>query len=230
MEDTNVSETLGNSHFFGIFDGHGGAEVAEMCKANFPQVIKQGLRENASDPSVVIFHSFMLIDRIAAHMESVSAMGSTAAICLMTPTTVWFANAGDSMSMVMFEDGRVEMMSQEHKVENEKERIQAAGGVVTYGDGCARIYGTLNVSRAIGDHFMKQYVIATPFIRSISRKIKEIKYILMASDGIWDVFNAMQLAEELEGVTEVEARLLHIIELAKQRGSTDNITITYCAL
>jgi serine/threonine protein phosphatase PrpC len=233
MEDTHVYEALSNNtHFFGIFDGHGGAEVAEMCRDNFPKVIKQGLRDNASDPAVTIYNSFMLVDNLAAHMERVNATGSTAVICLIYGSTVWFANAGDSMTMVAFDDGRVEMMSQEHKVENEKERIREAGGVVTYGDGCARIFGTLNVSRSIGDHFMKKFVIATPFIRSISRDLYKIKYILMASDGIWDVFTATELYNALNNNSEMDIRdrLLQIIELAKQKGSTDNITITYCEL
>jgi serine/threonine protein phosphatase PrpC len=225
MEDRSCNVEIGKqTHVIGIFDGHGGGDVADICKDNFPQVIRQGL-SHKHDIGEVLKHSFYIVDDIVGQYK-IPYIGSTAVIALVMPSSVWFANAGDSMAMVVYVSGESELMSYEHKVENEKGRIQSEGGRITYDDGCARIERTLNVSRSLGDYHMKKHVICQPFIRSISRAFNKIKYVLMASDGVWDVFNKDTLAQVMAANTSVEIALDHIVALSCNRGS-DNVTVTY---
>jgi serine/threonine protein phosphatase PrpC len=104
------------------------------------------------------------------------------------------------------------------------------GATITNHDGMLRLFGSLNLARSVGDHHLKKYVTCSPFIQRIH--ISNIKYIVMASDGIWDVMNAEEIHNELvatigNGTDAIRNVLNKIIHIAKQKGSTDNITITY---
>lgn len=227
MEDRwcNVAVTK-NIQCVGIFDGHGGSLIAEMCAFNFPLVIKQGILELGT-PNMhhILKQSFHIMDELARGCHS-PHVGSTAVVALIMDSSVWFANAGDSMAMVVYLSGESELVSYEHKVENEKERIQGEGGRITYDDGCARVEQTLNVSRSIGDHHMKRHVISTPFIRSVSINFKQIKYVFMASDGVWDVYNKDHIAATFQNAPSVDDGLDTILRESITRGS-DNVTMTY---
>lgn len=69
---------------------------------------------------------------------------------------------------------------------DELERIQAAGGRVIFWDG-ARVFGVLAMSRAIGDSYLKPFVIPDPEVRVLERKDGEDEFLILASDGLWDV-------------------------------------------
>ena len=229
MEDRHTEVSiLKDIYFAGVYDGHGGDQVANICATNFHNVMMQGLHLKGNDIACVIRSTFFIMDHLVSKLgEALSHVGSTVVICLVMPNALWFANAGDSMTMVEYIDGTVEFMSEEHKVENEKARIEAEGGVITYDDGCARVFRTLNVSRAIGDHFMKKHVNCNPYVRSISRNFSKVKYVVLASDGIWDVMKPKDVSDIIKKYKNVNKALEHIVDIAKFKGSTDNITITY---
>jgi protein phosphatase 2C len=69
---------------------------------------------------------------------------------------------------------------------DELERIQAAGGRVIYWDG-ARVFGVLAMSRAIGDSYLKPFVVSDPEVRVVERNDGEDEFLILASDGLWDV-------------------------------------------
>jgi serine/threonine protein phosphatase PrpC len=230
MEDTYTVDNVGlkkTIKFLGVFDGHGGSVVSEMLKKSFSSIFTQSLLRFNGDIAVALRNSFSLVDQLA-DLNNSPTTGSTAAISLIDKDKVWFANAGDSMSMVIYNDGTSEMMSFEHKVGNESEikRMERSGGVITYDDGVARIFRTLNVSRSIGDHYMKTYVISDPFIKVIKRN--KVKYIVIASDGIWDVYNNLTLTTDIEDCllnNSKEDMLKEIVNRAYNKGSMDNITL-----
>ena len=229
MEDRDCDQAVGkHTRLIGVFDGHGGASVAQICQENFPMVVRQGLIAS-QDIGQVLKQTFSVMDDLVGQCE-IPYIGSTAVVALVTPNSVWFANAGDSMAMVAYESGTVELLSFEHKVANakEKERIMESGGRITYDDGCARVEQSLNVSRSIGDFHMKKYVISEPYIRSISRAttFKNIKYVILASDGVWDVFNINTIHEVFKANSNVDDALDIIMNISTTHG-TDNVTITY---
>ena len=75
-------------------------------------------------------------------------VGTTACVCLVTPTEIYCANTGDSRAILTRGTSTFEL-SDDHKPDNEDEliRIEAAGCDVTDG----RVAGKLSLSRAIGD-------------------------------------------------------------------------------
>lgn len=69
-------------------------------------------------------------------------------MALISPHTIYVANCGDSRTMVVCRDGRLEH-TRDHKpgLPHEHQRILEAGYTVTNG----RVEGQLAVSRALGD-------------------------------------------------------------------------------
>ena len=135
---------------------------------------------------------------------------------------MWFSNCGDAMIAMKTRNGNVRYMSQDHKVENEKARIESLGGIVTYNTGCARIYGTLNIARSIGDHFLKAFVISDPYVTATTFPKAEIEWISIASDGLWDVYTPMDYADDIK-----ENSLNTVLNNTFARGSMDNVTIIH---
>jgi serine/threonine protein phosphatase PrpC len=108
---------------------------------------------------------------------------------LITPETIYCANAGDSRAVAYQNEKTVEL-SRDHKPEDpiELDRINKAGGSVSFG----RVNGGLNLSRALGDLEYKkgatlkpeeQMITANPDI--IKVKNENIDFIIMGCDGIW---------------------------------------------
>jgi serine/threonine protein phosphatase PrpC len=60
-----------------------------------------------------------------------------------------------------------------------------AGGVVENDDGCHRVGGVLAVSRAIGDAYLKEFVICDPDVKMHKRR-ESMAFLVLGSDGLWD--------------------------------------------
>lgn len=228
MEDTYSIKKLKNNQFLcAVFDGHGGDAVSKLCRDAFADILYQSMLTCANDMSVSIHNAFKSADCLAKNIDTPHE-GSTACICVITSDKIWFANAGDSMALASIH-GKPYMMSYEHKVENEKERIISEGGMITYYDGVARVNGTLNVARAIGDHYLKRHISSAPYVRSVRKA--GIDYIVLASDGLWDAVNEYDVdtvvkqakSTDFENYPKIAAENLNT--LAISRGSSDNITI-----
>jgi len=220
MEDRCVVEFLpGSKIIIGIFDGHGGDAIAQMCIETAPKLMEELLQTN-QDISQCIKLLYKQLDDQARDMGC-PYVGTTAAIILITPDKVWFSNCGDAMIAMKVRNGDVKFMTQNHKVENEKERIKDLGGIVTYWDGCARIYGTLNIARSIGDHCLKTYVVSEPYVTTSTCIKSDIDWILVASDGLWDVFEPHEVDTSLQ---KSKNNLQQLVQEAFTRGSTDNVT------
>ncbi|KAI8564117.1 hypothetical protein RHMOL_Rhmol03G0157300 [Rhododendron molle] len=114
------------------------------------------------------------------------AVGSTAAVAVVTPDKIVVSNCGDSRA-VLCRNGAAIPLSSDHKPDrpDELERIENAGGRVIYWDG-ARVLGVLAMSRAIGDNYLKPFVIPEPEV-TVTDGTAEDACLILASDGLWDV-------------------------------------------
>ena len=116
--------------------------------------------------------------------------GSTACVLCVKDKKLFFANSGDSRS-VLCRGGEALAMSVDHKPEipSELKRIEKAGGWVSDG----RVLGNLNLSRGLGDSEYKlneklkkedQIISAFPDIKI--ENINDCDFCIIACDGIWD--------------------------------------------
>lgn len=212
LKDMSQNPSHLTAHFFGVYDGHGGSQVAKYCRERLHSALveeidiaKAGLNESSGESwqeqwKEAFTNCFMKVDAEVggAPKGTTSAsegclepiapetVGSTAVVAFVCPTHIIVANCGDSRAVLY--RGRVAMpLSVDHKPdrEDEYERIEAAGGKVIQWDG-SRVFGVLAMSRSIGDRYLKPSIIPDPEIMFVSRE-KEDECLILASDGLWDV-------------------------------------------
>lgn len=198
------NEISNGFHFFGVFDGHGCSHVAMKCQDLLHEIVKEeveGVGE-AVEWKGTMERSFERMDkevrlwsgplkssstcRCDIQTQQCDAVGSTAVVAVVTPEKIIVSNCGDSRA-VLCRNGVAIPLSSDHKPDrpDELERIEAAGGRVIYWDG-ARVLGVLAMSRAIGDNYLKPYVISEPEV-TITDRTAEDECLIIASDGLWDV-------------------------------------------
>lgn len=128
-------------------------------------------------------------------------------------------------------------LSFDHRAEDpgEQARIKEAGGFIARG----RVLGILAVSRSFGDHGMKQFVTAQPYVtttnlpgRSSSEDTSEsFPFLILACDGVWDVYSDQEAVDLIlrlyraNGCRPVENAAEVLVQGSLERGSTDNITV-----
>ena len=95
--------------------------------------------------------------------------------------TLYCANAGDSRA-VLCRGGKAERLTHDHTTADEEEtsRVGAAGGKIGRR---GRVDGYLKVTRSLGDHLFKAYVIGSPYTTSMVLD-DEDEFLILASDGV----------------------------------------------
>ncbi|XP_022765112.1 protein phosphatase 2C 37-like [Durio zibethinus] len=193
-------------HFFGVFDGHGCSHVAMKCRDRFHEILREEIEAccggNAVEWKRTMERSFERMDkevqewtvdaressncRCELQTPQCDAVGSTAVVAVVTPDKIIVANCGDSRA-VLCRNGVALPLSDDHKPDRPDElvRIQEAGGRVIYWEG-PRVLGVLAMSRAIGDNYLKPFVIPEPEVTITEREGGD-ECLILASDGLWDV-------------------------------------------
>uniref|UniRef100_A0A182X3B6 protein-serine/threonine phosphatase n=1 Tax=Anopheles quadriannulatus TaxID=34691 RepID=A0A182X3B6_ANOQN len=187
--------------FFAVYDGHGGAKVAEYAGKHLHKYVTRR-PEYGNDVKHALQQGFLDLDEAMLNNEALREQmsGSTAVVVLIKDNRLYCANAGDSRAIACV-DGRLDVLSFDHKPTNEKERerISSAGGYVEYN----RVNGYLALSRALGDFGLKrnkqieakeQMVTAYPDVEE--REVSEgWDFLVIACDGIWDVLSSQAVLE-----------------------------------
>ncbi|KAL4589264.1 hypothetical protein LXL04_002170 [Taraxacum kok-saghyz] len=211
------------AHFFGVYDGHGGFEVANYCCDRLHialeeeiKVMKQELIKGTMNDTVRIHwekaftNCFQKVDDevggkttdpsiIPSEPIAPETVGSTAVVSLICSSHIIVANCGDSRA-VLYRGKEAIPLSTDHKPNREDEyaRIEAAGGKVIQWNG-HRVFGVLAMSRSIGDRYLKPWIIPEPEV-TFTARAREDECLILASDGLWDVMSneeACQVARRM---------------------------------
>ena len=176
--------------YFGIFDGHNGDKPALYCMNNFHNIILKNLKINNYDIEKSLIDSYQNIDNEISKENYNEESGTTSTTLLIYEklNEKYFAcaNVGDSQCYLIKKNS-VLKISKDHKCNDKSEvdRIKKSGGMVFNG----RVFGTLMLTRSIGDREMKNYgVCSIPYV-NISKISEDDLYFIIASDGVWDVIN-----------------------------------------
>jgi len=207
MEDAHTTilklEGKDGFSFFGVYDGHGGQNVAKYSGEQLHRRIAADEAFTRNDFKVAIKNGFLGTDndlrRDPEYMNDPS--GCTAITALITSEDkVFVGNAGDSRA-ILSANGEAKPLSFDHKPVNRSEstRIVAAGGFVEFG----RVNGSLALSRALGDFEFKQngslspeYQIVTSDPEIVEHDLKENdEFIVLACDGIWDCMTSEEVVD-----------------------------------
>ena len=251
MEDAHISDlNLGPSkqtQIFGVFDGHGGCEVAKFVSNHFVQEFLSNPNYNKNDIKKTLEENYVRMDKLMLEKEGSEELlneykkskeeaekikennknaqiemlrqvidpkeqpdakismftGCTANVLVIHDNKLYFANAGDSRS-ILCKKGQAYPMSTDHKpsIPSELKRIEKADGWVSDG----RILGNLNISRGIGDSEYKMDKRLKPEEQIISNipdvKIEnfndDIDFVIIACDGIWDCISNQEVCDFFE--------------------------------
>ncbi|CAF3981785.1 unnamed protein product [Rotaria sp. Silwood1] len=149
---------------------------------------------------------------------------------LISPEKIFFINLGDSRGIIISNDGKVLISTKDHKpnVQKEKERIRRAGGRITrVGNDILRVESQLAMTRALGDYSLdKNIVTAIPELIQYERD-SSAEYIIIASDGIWDVMSNEQVASFVSqriSNTTLENIISQLFDQCLKQESLDNMT------
>lgn len=166
--------------------------------------------------------AFLMTD-IQSKQFGLETSGATVALCLVSEhehnTVIHAANVGDAR-VVVASEGTAHRLSFDHRADDPSEvaRIKEAGGFVLK----SRVTGILAVARSLGDHGLKDYVIARPHVRSWNNGAD---CVIVACDGLFDVMTDQQVVDLVyQWKDEKEDVAKMLCKEAMARGSTDNIT------
>uniref|UniRef100_A0A7S3G2V9 protein-serine/threonine phosphatase n=1 Tax=Palpitomonas bilix TaxID=652834 RepID=A0A7S3G2V9_9EUKA len=133
----------------GVFDGHGGSEAADYLIDHLQPAIRSS-KFYPRDLPACLRDAFIRTDvSFIEEMGAVTKCGSTALSIAMEGSILYLANVGDCRAVIGHADGTPSQLTEDLNCENQKEveRIEKMGGRVVGG----RVYGSLAVTRSIGD-------------------------------------------------------------------------------
>jgi serine/threonine protein phosphatase PrpC len=211
MEDAKITYLSDSFSLFGVFDGHGGHEVAQFVERHFVKSLEKNANFRRNDLERALTENFIGMDQLllapagrdeikrlmtAENAGAESMAGCTAIVVLIKDGNLVVANAGDSRA-VLGRGGSAVELSEDHKPDlpTERERIIRAGGSIEDG----RVMGNINLSRSLGDFEYKdvrrppseQMISAVPDTRCIPLKAED-DFVILACDGIWDMLTSEQ--------------------------------------
>ena len=223
MEDIGVTlPNLTNDYktsLFGIFDGHGGNDVVKYIKDRVPEIIKKNINDLCPIEKCFI-NAFNKIDEELKFYDS-EYTGSTATIVLFKDNKIYCANVGDSRAYIIY-NNNIKQITVDHKcsVPEEAERIVNLGGKITKN----RVQGQLVLSRSLGDLYCKKYGVSNLPDISINNIDYNVKYVVIASDGIWDVVDEKTVLNMSKMKKASDEFCKDLVKLAIEKESKDNIS------
>ncbi|KAE8008805.1 hypothetical protein FH972_005280 [Carpinus fangiana] len=227
IESGNLSsyETGPYGTFFGVYDGHGGPETSRYVNDHLFQHLKRFTAEQQSMSVDVIRKAFQatedgflsVVTKQWPMKPQIAAVGSCVLVGVVCSGTLYIANLGDSravMGRVVKATGEVLaiQLSVEHNVSIESVRQELHSlhpddpQIVVLKHNVWRVKGLIQISRSIGDEYLKKaefnreplyskFRLREPLKRPILSSEPTIsvhplqphdQFIIFASDGLWE--------------------------------------------
>ncbi|KAI3519389.1 hypothetical protein L2E82_33706 [Cichorium intybus] len=233
LEDQGQVLTSPSATYIGVYDGHGGPEASRFITSHLFRYLEKFAAERGGLSKDVIAKAFDATETEFLHLVKESwldrpqivSVGSCCLVGVISNGTLFVANLGDSRAVLGRQasgGGRMatvvaERLSTDHNVGVEEVRKEVKAlhpddsTIVMYSRGVWRIKGIIQVSRSIGDVYLKkpefnrnplfqQYASPFPLKRAVmsaepsilTRKLRpQDLFLIFASDGLWE-----QLSDE----------------------------------
>ncbi|XP_008792656.1 probable protein phosphatase 2C 78 [Phoenix dactylifera] len=230
LEDQGQVFTSPSATYVGVYDGHGGPEASRFVNSRLFPYLHKFVTEQGGLSVDVIKKAFDATEEEFLHLvkrswlsrPQIASVGSCCLLGAITDDTLYVANLGDSRAVLgcRSTDGRAvmaERLSTDHNVAVEEVRKEVAAlhpddsHIVVHNRGVWRIKGIIQVSRSIGDVYLKKpafacdpvfqqsvfpvplkrpVITAEPSIQTHKLKPNDL-FLIFASDGLWE-----QLSDE----------------------------------
>ena len=218
MEDRHATASENGVSFYGVYDGHGGAEVSSYLATYLHLEVLRRARPERMEEAVVA--SFREVNqRLRAQNREhgrFDFQGSTAAVLVLWSGHALVASVGDSQ-VALSRSGRGVKLHRLHKPDEEIRRIHSAGDYVHNG----RLNGRLAMSRAFGD-FGYRSMSAEPEVKVLRGLSAADEFFVLASDGLWDVASRDDVVRWVR-LAQNACKLC--VDRALGNRSTDNVTV-----
>uniref|UniRef100_A0A1D1XK88 protein-serine/threonine phosphatase n=1 Tax=Anthurium amnicola TaxID=1678845 RepID=A0A1D1XK88_9ARAE len=230
LEDQAQVWTSPSATYFGVYDGHGGPEASRFINNRLFPYLNRFAGELGGMSEDVIRKAFNATEEEFLHLAKLSwlsrpqiaSVGSCCLVGAIADDVLYVANLGDSRAVLgrRGADGRevvAERLSNDHNVAVEEVRKELVeqhpddSHIVVHTRGVWRIKGIIQVSRSIGDMYLKkpefcrdpifqQFVSPVYLKRPVmsaepSIRIRELSqhdlFLIFATDGLWE-----QLSDE----------------------------------
>ncbi|XP_023529369.1 probable protein phosphatase 2C 63 [Cucurbita pepo subsp. pepo] len=227
LEDQSQVFTSPSATYVGVYDGHGGPEASRFVNKHLvPYMHKFALEQGGLSEDVIkkAFNAteeefLRLVKRALPAKPQIASVGSCCLVGAISNKKLYIANLGDSRAVLgrrVSENQRTpvvaERLSTDHNVGVDEIREEVVAlhpddaHIVVYTRGVWRIKGIIQVSRSIGDVYLKkpefnrdpifqQFGNPVPLKRPVmtaepSILTRELKpqdlFLIFASDGLWE--------------------------------------------
>ncbi|KAL1293564.1 hypothetical protein HN51_054219 [Arachis hypogaea] len=233
IEDHSQVETGPDAVFVGVYDGHGGPEASKFINEHLFRHLITIAQENGSISEDIIRGAvsatedgfLTLVRRSYGIKPLIAAMGSCCLVGVIWKGTLYTANLGDSRAVIgsVTRSNKIvaEQLTREHNASKEEVRRELRSlhpedsQIVVMKHGTWRIKGIIQVSRSIGDAYLKRpefsfdpsfprFHLPDPIRRPVltaepsvcSRVLQpNDKFLIFASDGLWEHLTNQEAVE-----------------------------------
>ncbi|KAI4348779.1 hypothetical protein L6164_009458 [Bauhinia variegata] len=233
IEDHSQVETGSDAIFVGVYDGHGGPEASRFISDHLFHHLMRIARENGTISEDILRGAvsatedgfLTLVRRTYGIKPLMAAIGSCCLVGVIWKGTLYVANLGDSRAVIGCLGGSnkivAEQLTREHNANKEEVRLELRSlhpedsQIVVMKQGTWRIKGIIQVSRSIGDAYLKRpefsldpsfprFHLPEPIRRPVltaepsvcSRVLQpNDKFLIFASDGLWEHLTNQQAVE-----------------------------------
>uniref|UniRef100_K3XVG7 protein-serine/threonine phosphatase n=1 Tax=Setaria italica TaxID=4555 RepID=K3XVG7_SETIT len=244
MEDQCLVESgLPFGTFAGIFDGHGGPEAAYFIRDHLlPNLQADAIREAflATEQGFIT-----LVSRQWETKPSLATVGSCCLVGVVHQRTLFIANLGDSRAVLgkvwhVTEEVLAVPLSAEHNVNYDKARKELIAehpddpDIVVFKHNVWRVKGIFQLSRSIGDAFLKdprynmeplttKFRLRTPFSKPLLSASPSIlshslqpcdRFVIFASDGLWEHLTNQEAVDIVQKHQRAEGSARRLIKAA----------------
>ena len=221
----NVGEAEPNFGLFIVADGMGGHEHGERASAVATKIITKHVTDNiympllngeggdAERPTIIEVLRLAVQEANSMVAEQVPDGGTTVTAAALMGQAAYIAHVGDSRAYIITED-LVEQVTRDHSL------VQRLIELDQLSPEDAAEHPQRNVLyRAIGQSDNLD-------VDAIIRQVPPKGYLLICSDGLWNLIGKDELKEIVLGNgDDTQASCQQLVELANERGGSDNISV-----
>jgi serine/threonine protein phosphatase PrpC len=219
MEDRWSAHAMPHGLFAAVYDGHGGARVADRAALELPPAVLRAL-DAGLGAAAAFRRAFAELDAMTAGSEC----GSTVAALLLAGGALIVAHVGDSRIVRVGRHG-AECLTRDHRIDapEERARVLRMGAeldppyVVRGGQG-------LMMTRSLGDRWFRPVgVIAEPEVGRHAVRADDVA-VVAATDGVWDVLGLDDAARVVRAAPTAAAGARALVAEALAADARDNVT------
>ncbi|KAL3906317.1 MAG: hypothetical protein SGPRY_010597 [Prymnesium sp.] len=225
-----------SNSFFAVYDGHGGVGCCTYASSKLHLHLNADAELWRTHPSKALLAAFSKAESELRHSydstpdsKAADKSGTCALVALLRGSRLYIAGLGDCRALLVRSESHPHpfqqlTVDQRATESGEQARILKAGGQISNG----RVWGALIPSRTLGDFPWKDRGPGLSSIPEIStfEISAEDKYLIMGSDGVFDVLTNRTIAKIAGKMSSAAGKVSNeLVKELRKRPGTDDVTL-----